>query len=143
MSDSEELIKKFEEDFPLLIELGFIAVKYGNEEMSKNLFMCAETLNPESAAPKMGKAYIHLNKLELKEAIKLYQEVIEEEKDNQMARMFLGICHVLEKKDVEKGEKLIEEALANAEDDTVKNLGKTSLNWIKKEFKEQKGMFGM
>lgn len=140
MSNLEELLKEAKEDFPLFIEMGFVAVKYGSERLCTSLFNSAAFLNPESTAPIMGHAYVALNKMELEEAKKLYKEVLEKEGDNRMAKMFLGICHVLDKKNVEEGEKMIEAALDGAEDPSVTNLGKTSLDWIRKEFKGKKGI---
>ena len=55
--------------------------------------------------------------------------------------MFLGISFILDdKNDLDKGEKLIKEALEGAEEASIKHLGETSLDWIKKEFREKKGM---
>jgi hypothetical protein len=141
MATKEEIIDIAKEDFALFIELGFVAVKYGSEQICTALFTAAQTLNPESSAPLMGHAYIALNKMELDLAKKTYKQVIDKEPDNKMAQMFLGICNVLDKKNVEKGEKMITDALDGAEDPAVTNLGKTSLDWIKKEFKGDKGIF--
>ncbi|MCH1429367.1 MAG: SctF chaperone SctG [Chlamydiales bacterium] len=142
MATKEEILDIAKEDFALFIELGFVAVKYGSEQICASLFTAAQAIDQEHSAPLMGHAYIALNKMELDKAKTIYKKVLDKEKDNRMAKMFLGICHVLDKKNVDEGEKMIQEALDGAEDPSVTNLGETSLDWIKKEFKGDKGMFG-
>jgi tetratricopeptide (TPR) repeat protein len=133
-------LDKYKEDFATFIELGFVAVKYASEEMALSLFTAAQALDPESSASEMGLAYVALNKLELDKAKKMYEGIIEKEPENHMAQMFLGICYVLDKNNLEKGEKLIKEALDKVEEPSVRHLGETSLQWIDKEFKQKKGM---
>jgi len=55
--------------------------------------------------------YIALNKLELKEATRIFEGIIAAEPDNYLAQTFLGMCFLLNKTKRKKGEKLINEPL--------------------------------
>ncbi len=131
----------FKRDFALFIEAGFIAVKQLDEVSAARMFQAAHVINPKSTAPKIGLGYIALNKLEIKEATKIFEEVIEQEPDNLLAKTFLGMCFLLIKPKRKKGEKLIEEAMATTTDPTIKDLGKVTLEWAEKDLKKQKAPF--
>lgn len=133
MSNYLEALK---EDFPLLIEAGFVAVKQLDGISSQRIFQAAQVISPNNTAPKIGMGYIALNKLEVKEATKIFEEVTELEKENWLAQTFLGICYLLSKTKRKKGKKLIEEAVEKSEDQTVKNLGKISLEWSEKDLEK-------
>jgi len=138
---SKETLDGFKEDFPLLVEAGFVAVKQLDEAGARHLFNAARVLNPKSTAPKIGLGYIALNKLEIQEAIKIFREVTEEEPDNQLAQTFLGISYLLTKGDRPKGTELIEKARKATQDPTVENLGKIALEWAEKDLKNLKSPF--
>lgn len=138
---SPNRIQDFREDFPLLIEAGFIAVKQLDETSATRIFYAAQVLSPESTAPQIGLGYIALNKLELKTATKIFEEVTQKEPENYLAQTFLGMCFLLNKQKRKKGEKLIQEAMAKTTDPTIKNLGKTSLEWADKDLKKEKAPF--
>lgn len=131
----------FKEDFALLIEAGFIAVKQLDETSASRIFYAAQVMSPNSVAPQIGLGYIALNKLEVKKAIKIFEEVIEKEPDNHLATAFLGICFLLTKPKRKKGEKLIKEVLAKTSDPTIKNLGTLSLEWAEKDLNKEKSPF--
>lgn len=86
---------EFIEDFPLLVELGLIAIKQGDEEGAHKLFNAAGLLNPQSTVKKMGLGLIAMHKLDLVNARKYFQEVINEEPNNFRASAFLGLSYVL------------------------------------------------
>lgn len=138
---TNEKIEEFSEDFSLLIEAGFVAVKQLDEVSATRIFHAAQVMHPASTAPKIGLGYIALNKLEVKQAVKIFEEVVELDPDNMLAQTFLGICFLLMKPKRKKGEQLIKEAMDKTTDPTVKNLGAISLEWAEKDLKKEKAPF--
>lgn len=138
---SDEKLEPFKEDFPLLIEAGFVAVKQLDETSATRIFHAAQALSPNSTAPQIGIGYIALNKLELKEATKVFEEILKKEPGNDLAQTFLGICFLLSKSKRKKGEKLILEVLGRTADPSIKNLGGVSLEWANKDLKKEKAPF--
>jgi Flp pilus assembly protein TadD len=128
-----EKMQEFKEDFSLLIEAGFVAVKQLDETSSTRIFYAAQQLSPKSTAPQIGLGYIALNKLEIKEATRIFDSVLQVEPENHLAQTFLGICYLLTKNKRKKGEKLIKEAMEKSTDSTIKNLGTVSLEWAEKD----------
>lgn len=137
----EEKLQEFKEDFALLIEAGFVAVKQLDEISATRIFYAAQTLSPQSTAPQIGLGYIALNKLEIKEASRIFEEVMKKEPENYLAQTFLGMCFLLTKAKRKKGEKLIREAIEKTDDETIKNLGNISLEWAEKDLSKQKSPF--
>ena len=82
---NDEKLNDFKQDFALLIEAGFIAVKQLDETSASRIFNAAQVMSPESTAPQIGLGYIALNKLEVKEATKIFEEVIKQEPENHLA----------------------------------------------------------
>lgn len=140
MSEDEKLTT-FKNDFSLLIEAGFVAVKQLDETSATRIFHAAQAINPTSTAPQVGLGYIALNKLEVKEATKIFESVVAKEPDNHLAMTFLGICFLLTKPKRKKGEKIIQEVMAKTKDPTIKNLGETSLLWAEKDLKKEGAPF--
>lgn len=136
-----EITKDFQEDFPILIEAGFVAVKQLDEISATRIFRAAEAINPTSTAPQIGLGYIALNKLELKEATKVFEDVLKKEPENYLAQVFLGICFLLIKPQRKKGEKIIREAIEKTDTPSIKNLGLISLEWAEKDLKKSKAPF--
>ena len=128
-----EHFKEFQKDFGILIESGFIAVKQGDEDSASKLFNASKTLNPDHSAPDIGLGYIHLSKLEIKKAKEIFQKVIDKEPNNYLALTFLGLCLMLGKTDMAKGENLVNKALNNSDDPAIQHFAQTVLTW-KKEF---------
>lgn len=142
---SESHIHK--EDFGLLVEAGFIAVKQGNRGAAKKLFEAAYQLQPTHSASKLGFGYIALNELQLPMARKIFEGVLTEEPKNGMAKVLLGFSYLMERfqavagkktketkvdpaasaEALQRGETLIKEALAESTDSGVQNLGKSAL----------------
>lgn len=137
----EGRLTEFIDDFPLLIEAGFIAVKQLDEINATRIFNAAQAISPQSTAPQIGLGYIALNKLELKEAIHYFEGVLSKEPENWLAQTFLGICHLLNKAKRQDGEKLIREAMAKSDDPTVKSLGEISLEWADKDLTKKNAPF--
>lgn len=138
---SKETMDEFKEDFALLIEAGFVAVKQLDETSASRIFHAAQAISPNSTAPQIGLGYIALNKLELKEATKTFEEVLKQEPENYLAQTFLGICFLLTKPKRKKGEKLILEAIEKTDNSTIKNLGEVSLEWAEKDLKKKEAPF--
>lgn len=139
----ETKLLEFKDDFALFIEAGFIAVKQLDETSALRIFDAAAALNPDHSAPKIGIGYVHLNKLEVKQATAIFTEVTEKEPTNWLAQTFLGICFLLTKPKRKKGETLIQEAIKNSEDPTIKKLGAIALEWAEKDlYKKGAPFFG-
>ncbi len=137
----ESLMKGFKDDFALLIESGFIAVKQLDEISATRIFHAAQAISPGHTAPQIGLGFIALNKLEVKEATRIFEAVVEKEPENYLAQAFLGMCFLLTKTRKKKGEKLIEEIMELTEDESIINLCKISLEWAEKDLKKLKSPF--
>lgn len=139
--DKDRLSELFVEDFPLLIEAGFVAVKQLDEMSATRIFHAAQVMNPESTAPQIGLGFIALNKLDMKVATRIFEEITQKEPDNYLAQTFLGMCFLLNKPKRKKGEALIKEAMEKTSDPTIKNLGELALEWAEKDLKKIKSPF--
>ena len=95
----------FKKDWVLLLEAGFIAVNQADEDAALKLFKAAELLQPHNALPKVGFGYLHLHKLELKQACKMFEEALEIEPTNDMAKALLGISMSLAPTSLDKEKK--------------------------------------
>src|SRR5215510_14386793 len=122
-------LKAYKDDFLLMLETGFIAVNQADEDSALKLFRAAEILNPENVLPKVGFGYLHLHKLELSQAVRAFQEVLEKEPKNEMAKAFLGICMSLSPQQLEKGEKVLEETM-KSKDPMIKKLSHTAVDFV-------------
>jgi hypothetical protein len=134
----EERLKPFREDLALLLEAGFVAVKQLDEVSARHLFQAAQTLHPTSTAPQIGLGYIHLNKMEIKQATKIFGSVTKQEPDNHLAQVFLGVCFLFTPPKLKEGERLIRESIEKTTDPTVKNLGNVALEMAEKDLKKMK-----
>jgi len=129
-------LQKFKDHFILLCEAGFIAVNQADEDAAAKLFKASELLKPDNTLPKVGRGYMHLMKLELKQACTLFDEVIAKEPNNEMARAFLGLSYALTTTEVARGEHLLEEASENTKDPQVKKLADTAIDFVEKFIKK-------
>lgn len=124
-------LKKYKEDFILMLETGFIAVNQADEDSALKLFKAAELLNPENSLPKVGFGYLHLHKLELNQAVRCFENVLDKEPKNEMAKAFLGICMSLMPTQLDKGEKVLEETM-KSKDPMIKQLADTAVDFVEK-----------
>jgi Flp pilus assembly protein TadD len=129
-------LQKYKDDFFILLETGFIAANNADEDAATKLFKASQLLSPENSMPKVGFGYVHMLKLELKQACSTFEEVLKKEPNNEMARALLGLSFALTTKDTEKGEALLKQAKAGAKDNTVKNMADTALQFINKFVKK-------
>jgi tetratricopeptide (TPR) repeat protein len=130
--------KKHKEDFILLLEAGFIAVNQADEDAATKLFKAAALLDPENLLPKVGVGYLHLHKLELKQAIKAFEEVLEKDPHNDMAKALLGLSMSMQPSSLDKGEKLLEQTL-KSHDPLIKKLSDTSIDFVERFIKKPSG----
>ncbi|PIS01299.1 MAG: SctF chaperone SctG [Chlamydiae bacterium CG10_big_fil_rev_8_21_14_0_10_35_9] len=128
-------IQDYKEDFILLLESGFIAVNQADEDAARKLFKAAELLDPKSTLPKVGIGYLHLHKLELKQAVELFESVLKEEPENEMAKTFLGLSLSFTPKGVNEAEKILE-STAKSSDSLIKNLSISALDFVEKFIKK-------
>ena len=127
--------KAYKDDWILFLEAGFIAVNQTDEDASIKLFKAAELLNPKSALPKVGFGYLHLHKLDLKNACKMFEEALELEPHNDMAKALLGIAMSLGPATMGKGEKILEQ-VHKSKDPEIKKLSDTALTFVDKFLKK-------
>ena len=137
----EQKIEELKDDFSLMIEAGFIAVKQLDAISSSRIFVAAQMISPGHTAPQIGLGYIALNQLNIKEATHIFESIIEKEPENYLAQTFLGICYLLSKPKRKKGERIIKEAIEKSSDPTIKNLGTISLEWAERDLKKAKAPF--
>lgn len=139
----ESVLDYFSEDYALLIEAGFVAVKQLDEIAARRLFKAAELLNPENPASQLGLGYIALNKLQISEATKIFEEILQKDPSHYLAQALLGVCCFLSKNKRARGEKLIREAKEKSDDPTIKSLAEVCLNWADTDLKPQSSPFSL
>jgi tetratricopeptide (TPR) repeat protein len=125
-------LQKYKEDSILFVEGGFIAASMADEDAALKLFRASQLLEPENELVKIGFGYIHLLKLELKQASDQFEGVLKKNPKNEMARALLGLSIAFTTKDADKGEKLLEEARKNSDDAQVKTMAATGIDFINK-----------
>jgi tetratricopeptide (TPR) repeat protein len=130
--------KKYKEDFILLAEAGFIAVNQADEDSALKLFKAAELLDPKNILPKLGFGYLHLHKLELKQAVKNFEAVLEIDPHNDMAKAFMGLCLSMMPNSVDKGEKILEQTL-KSKDPEIKKMAGSAIEFVDKFIKKTPG----
>lgn len=127
--------KDYKEDFILLLEAGFIAVNQADEDSALKLFRAAALLDPKNSLTKIGLGYLYLHQLALKQACQYFEEVLNEEPNNQMAKAFLGLSLSLAPNSMEKGERLLEQT-ANANHPGIKKMSETAIAFVDKFVKK-------
>ena len=125
-----EDLSKYDEDFFLFLEAGFIAINQADEDAALKMFKACELLRPDNPLTTVGLGYLHLHKLELKAAIDYFRTVITKEPDNEMAQTFLGIALSLTPDQVTEGEQVLEKAAKNSTDADVKKVATTTLDFV-------------
>lgn len=118
-------LKNYDEDFFNMCELGFVACNRSDESSALQLFNAAAVLRPDHNLPKLGIGYLHFLKLELEYALEAFNEILDKEPENELARAFKGIATAFKNDEknqnpgdnAKSGIKLLEEAAKNAGDD--------------------------
>lgn len=129
-------LTKYKDHFIVFTEAGFIAVNQADEDSATKLFKAASLIDPKNLLPKVGLGYLHLCKLELKQACKVFEDILKDEPNNEMAKTFLGLCMSLNPAEVKQGEKILEETKSAAKDSSVKTLATNALDFIEKFVKK-------
>lgn len=134
-------LTEFKEDLGLLVEAGLIAIKQGDEESAKKLFNAADILDPGTTSAKMGHGLIALHKMDIKDARKQFEAIIDKEPENYRAKAFLAFAHILsmlqegsnEEKvaGLKKAAELADEVVQNSDQQTTKELAQSLLDWEK------------
>lgn len=146
MSQTKEHTSAFEQykkDIPVLVELGFIAIKQFDILRAGEIFKAVAALDPKSSAPHLGYGYISLQKLELDAAKKHYKKALELDPKHEVAHTMLGIAHILGKPAEERaeGKRILTETLKTVKDLSAKELCERFLKWANSQ-ENQKGMLG-
>ena|SRR3990167_8998492 len=127
---AQELLKRLEEDFYLLLEAGFIAVNSMDEDSAIKLFKAAEILKPGNTFPRIGFGYMHMCKLELKQAAVIFDDISKKEPQNEMAKAFLGICMSMTPTEMSKGESILTQSATKSNDPEIKKLANTAIDFV-------------
>jgi len=130
------MLEKYKDDFLLLTEGGFIAVNQMDEEAAQRLFAAAALLQPKNVLPKIGLGYLHLCKLELKQAAKFFEEVLLVDPKNEMTSVLLGLTYSFMQNELPRAEKILSKALQESDDPLVKNLAHDTFTFIDKFVKK-------
>ncbi len=134
-----EDLKKYDEDFFLFLEAGYIAINQADESSAVKLFKTCELLRPDNLLIKIGFGYMHLHKLELKQACACFEEVLSVDPNHEMAKAFLGIALSLTPDKVAKGERILEKSIKESSDPEVKKLADMTLNFVDQFVKKTPG----
>jgi hypothetical protein len=134
---ANQALKDCEKDYFLLLEAGFVAVNQTDEDSAMKLFMACQALRPKNVFPEIGFGYMHMCKLELKQAEEMFLKVLEKESNNEMAHAFLGICKSMIPGKTSEGEKILDTIDKATQDADIKELVSRSHefidNFVKKE----------
>lgn len=128
----------YKEDYLLFVESGFIAVTQADEDSALKLFRVAEMLNPENTLPKVGFGYLHLHKLELKQAIAQFTTVLEKEPNNEMAKAFLGLATSMLPNQVDQGEEILVQT-KESKDPMIRRLSDTAIDFVERFVRKTPG----
>jgi len=120
-----------------MVEAGFIAINQADEDSAVKLFKTAQLLNPEHFLSKAGFGYLHLCKLELKQAVQYFNEVLQQDPSNEMCKAFLGLAHSLNPNEIEKGESILMETEKQAKKPEIKSLATSALDFVTRFVKKK------
>jgi tetratricopeptide (TPR) repeat protein len=123
-------LDEYKNDFVLFVEMGFVAINQADEDAALKLFRAAEALDPSSTLPQVGFGYLHLHKLELKQAIASFENVLAKEPSNEMAKTLLGIALSFSPDKVAEGEKILTDAAKASGDETVKKTASDAIAFV-------------
>ena len=134
-------ITKYKGDFILLAEAGFIAVNQSDEDSAWKLFRAAEVLDEENVLPLIGIGYLHLHKMELKQATESFEKALKLDPKNEMAKALKGLCISLTPSEADKGEKILKASL-KSKDPSIKKMAGTAIDFVEKFVKKHPGPAG-
>jgi len=129
-------LQKYKDHFILLAEAGFIAINQADEDAAVKLFKASQLLDPQNTLPRVGLGYMHLCKLELKQAAKLFEDILAKDPHNEMATTFLGLSLSLNPAELAKGEKILGESAKKCKDPAIKHLAGDALQFVERFVKK-------
>ncbi|MBF5050669.1 Uncharacterized protein CLAVI_000284 [Candidatus Clavichlamydia salmonicola] len=132
--------EEFKEDFPLFFELGFVAIRQGDELGARRLFDAAKVLNANHIAAEAGYGLSALHKMDLEQAKDHFERVIAVESENFSILSFLALTHMLisqqtslkfeiREESLQKSVEYAAQVVENTEVETTKNLAQSVLDW--------------
>lgn len=124
------MLNRYKDQFTLFLELGFIAVNHADESSAVKLFQAAELLRPEEPLTIIGFGYLHLCKLEVNSAIKMFEKALKKDPNNPIANSLLGFCFALTPEHVKKGKHILEDMKAHAKTKDIKELDNVLLGFV-------------
>lgn len=130
------MLRKYKDHFVLFLEAGFIAVNQADEDAAMKLFHAAQVLNQKSSLPRIGIGYLHFHKLELGQAVALFEQVLEREPNNQMALTFKGMCLSLTPNRTDEGEKILKQVAEKASTSDIKQVANSTVDFVEKFVKK-------
>ncbi|MEI6243130.1 MAG: hypothetical protein WCP39_06985 [Chlamydiota bacterium] len=129
------LYKKYDEDFFMFLEGGFIAINQSDEDSAKKLFAVCSLLQPNNSIIEIGRGYLLFCQLKLQEAAVIFKKVLDKEPKNEMAKSFLGLTLSWMPSEGAQGEKLLEE-VSHSSDNMIQKLSTTALDFREKFIKK-------
>jgi hypothetical protein len=140
-------LTEFNEDLALFVESGMIAIKQGDEESARKLFNAVKVIDPTNENVDMGFGLIGLHKMDLPVAKKHFEKLTKGPAKHWRAQAFLALANILSIMKEDSGEAklkslqtayaLAEEVVQECEDETIKQLAQSVLDWEKEM--QQKG----
>lgn len=127
---ANKTILECDKDYFLFLEAGFVAVNNTDEDSALKLFMAAQTLRPDNHFYKIGFGYMHMCKLELKQAEDMFASVLTKDPKNEMAQSFLAICRSMMPGKAAEGEKMLTQVAKESSDADIKELVNRSRDFI-------------
>lgn len=134
-----EDLSKYHEDYFLFLEAAFVSINQADEDSAVKLLKTCETLQPDNPLIKIGFGYLHLHKLELKQACSYFEEVLAANPNQEMAKVFLGIALSLTPDQTAKGEKLLTTSIMESHDAQIKKVANTTLDFVDQFVKTNSG----
>jgi predicted Zn-dependent protease len=108
--EEENILQYFAEDYSLIVEAGFVAIKQCDEIAARRLFKAAEILHPDNPTAQLGLGYIELNKLRVSQAAEIFGGIVRDHPEHYLAKALLGVAYLLTPDKREEGKQLIIEA---------------------------------
>ncbi len=130
-----QTLKKFKEDFVLLLEAGFVSIMHEDEDSAVKFFKAAQLLDPENVMPKIGLAYMHLLKLELQPAIFQIKKALEKEPNHEFAKALYGVILTFSPDMGIEGVHLLHNLHEHSKDSEIRKLTKNTEEFYDKYLK--------
>lgn len=123
-------LHEYEKDFFQFLEGGFIAISQLDEISAKDLFAAAKLVQPQNTLLMIAEGYMHFTKMQLEQAVKAFEAVLQKEPTNEMAKAFLGLSLSFIPKSLDKGEKMLKETSEHSNDPAIKQLAQDSCAFV-------------